>query len=315
MSDLLPATPGSYGEPPHGDYRLPAATRLGPVHLQVADLARSLAFYTSTLGFRILRQAPAHAVLGAGAHADPDAEPIVELHARPGARPMTARGRLGLFHVAYLLPDRAALGRFARHLATLGVHPGAGDHYVSEALYLTDPDGLGVEVYADRPRDTWQRIGHELRIGTEAVDVPALLRAGGDAPWNGMPAGTTVGHVHLHVADIARGAAFYGDALGFDRTTWRYPGALFLGAGGYHHHVGTNVWAGSTARPPDDGDARLLEWTIVLPNTTDVATAAAHLAHVGVPGDAVHPSAVVARDPWGTAVRLRAATQPSQPKP
>ena len=307
MTDTQPATPGSYGEAPvYG--RLPAATRLGPVQLQVAELDRALAFYTRVLGFRVLRQDAIRADLTAAT----DPEPIITLHARPGARPMTARGRLGLFHIAYLLPDRAALGRFVRHLAALGMHPGASDHLVSEALYLTDPDGLGIEVYADRPRDTWHRIGRELVITTEPLDLRALLRAGGDAPWDGMPAGTTVGHVHLHVGDIARGAAFYGDALGFDRMTWRYPGALFLGAGGYHHHVGTNVWAGSDARAPEAGDARLLEWTILVPHATDVAATVARLARAGADhalvDDPAQPTGVVAHDPWGTTVRIRSST-------
>lgn len=232
-----PATPGSYGVAPAGGFRLPDATRLGPVHLQVADLDRALGFYAGLLGFRPLARGANTAALGAAG----DEAPVVVLHARAGARPMAPRGRLGLYHTAFLLPDRASLGRFVRRLAALGVRAGAGDHLVSEAFYLTDPDGLGVEVYADRPRDLWRRVGRELLMATDPVDAADLARAAGDVPWDGMPAGTRVGHVHLHVGDLARAGAFYGDALGFDRTTARYPGALFLGAGGYHHHVGTNT--------------------------------------------------------------------------
>jgi catechol 2,3-dioxygenase len=186
------------------------------------------------------------------------------------------------------------------------VRAGAGDHLVSEAFYLTDPDGLGVEVYADRPRATWRRVGRELMMATDPVDVAGLVRDAGDAPWAGMPAGTTVGHMHLHVGDLEAGARFYADALGFDRMVWRYPGALFLGAGGYHHHLGTNTWAGPAARPPGADDARLLEWTVTLPTAADVAAAAASLAAAGHDAAARPDGSVVAADPWGTAVRLRA---------
>ena len=301
-----PATPGSYGEAPRG-FRLPEATRLGAVRLQVADLARSLAFYTETLGLRVVEREAARAVLAAHG----DARPLVELHEREGARPAAQRGRLGLYHFAILLPDRPSLGRFVRHLAAIGARAGAGDHLVSEALYLQDPDDLGIEVYADRPRSTWRRLGRELMIATDPVDMADLVRAAGPEPWRGMPAGTVIGHVHLHVGDIARASAFFSDALGFDRITWRYPGALFLGAGGYHHHLGTNTWAGSGARPSAPEEAQLLQWTIELPDGASLDAAARSLAAAGHAverdGDAPGTPDVVTRDPWGTQVRLRAA--------
>lgn len=298
------ALPGSYGTPP-ANYQLPAATHLGLVRLQVGDLARSLAFYGETLGLRVLEQDGERALLGT----NDGATPLVELHARAGARPAARGGRLGLYHFAILLPDRPSLGRFVRHLGEIGARAGAGDHLVSEAFYLQDPDNLGIEVYADRPRSTWQRQGRELMMATDPVDVAGLLDAAGDVSWDGMPAGTTMGHVHLHVGDLARAAAFYSEGLGFDRTTWRYPGALFLGAGGYHHHVGTNTWGGENARPDAEGDARLLEWTIVLPTSDDVAAVEASLRDAGS-AHAVErdgQEAIVATDPWGTKVRVRAA--------
>lgn len=301
-----PATPGSYGEAPSG-FRLPEATRLGPVHLQVADLTRSLGFHEEVLGFRVVERSDARAVLAA--HGDDTA--MVVLHEHPGARRMVSRGRLGLFHFAILLPDRASLGRFVRHLGERGVYAGAGDHLVSEALYLQDPDGLGVEVYADRPRQTWRRLRRELMLATDPVDMDGLVKAAGDAPWRGMPAGTVIGHVHLHVGDIALASSFYSGALGFDRMSWRYPGALFLGAGGYHHHVATNTWAGSDATPPAASDAQLLEWTIELPDRVSLDAAARSLASGGYPverpgddGMRGERGAVVTRDPWGTSVRL-----------
>lgn len=294
-----PATPGSYGQAPRG-HRLPDGTRLGMVRLQVASLERSVAFYEQVLGLHVREQDATSAVLAAGTNG----QPLVALHERTGARPARDRAHLGLYHFAILLPDRAALGAFVRHLATRGVRAGAADHLVSEAFYLADPDGLGIEVYADRPRDTWRRVGAELMMATDPVDVASLVAAAGDVPWSGMPAGTVIGHVHLHVGDIARAGEFYGDALGFDRMVWRYPGALFLGAGGYHHHLGTNTWAGRGATAPEDDDARLLEWTIELPTPADVEAAASSVRRAGFAVDVRNDGSVLARDPWGTAVRL-----------
>jgi catechol 2,3-dioxygenase len=294
-----PATPGSYGEAPSG-HRLPDRTRLGAVRLQVASLARSLPFYEQVLGLRVAARADGQVTLAA--HGD-DA-PLVELVERPGARAVPKRGRIGLYHFAILLPDRPSLGRFVRHLGEVGARAGAGDHLVSEAFYLNDPDGLGIEVYADRPRGAWKRVGNQLMMATDPVDVRDLVRAAGDAPWTGMPAGTVMGHVHLHVGDIARAGAFYSEALGFDRVVWSYPGALFLSAGGYHHHLGTNTWAGSGAEPAADDEARLLEWTIVLPDAESVDATAASLAAAGQAVERGADGDLVARDPWGTRVRV-----------
>ena len=296
-----PATPGSYGEAPSG-YRLPEGTRLGRVRLQIADLARSLAFYEETLGMRALRRDGSIAVLGP----QRDDTPLVELHERPGARPAPRRGRLGLYHFAILLPDGAALGRFVRHLGEIGERVGAADHLVSESLYLQDPDNLGIEVYADRPRSTWRRIGRELMMATDPLDVAGLLRAAGTDPWAGLPSGTVMGHVHLHVGDLPAASAFFSDALGFDRTVWQYPGALFFGAGGYHHHLGTNTWAGSGATPPPAEEAQLLEWTIELPDAAGLDAAAESLVRAGNPAerDGEAGGGLVTRDPWGTPIRL-----------
>jgi catechol 2,3-dioxygenase len=299
-----PAVAGSYGQAPRG-YRLPAGTRLGAVHLQIGDLTRSLRFYTETLGLRVLDRHPRRATLAA--HGDDRI--LVELYEEPGTRAVGRRGLLGLYHYAILLPDRPSLGRFVKHLADTGTYAGSGDHLVSEAFYLTDPDGLGIEVYADRPRDTWQRLGRELMIATDPVDVPDLIRAAGTVPWTGMPAGTVIGHVHLHVGDLNSGAEFFSEALGFDRMTWRYPGALFLGADGYHHHLGTNTWAGSGARPPASDEAQLREWTIELPTTTDVAATRESLIRGGHPAESIADGSFGTRDPFGTRVRVVAGAR------
>jgi catechol 2,3-dioxygenase len=294
------ASPGSYGQAPRG-FRLPDATRLGRVRLQVADLGRSLLFYEQVLGLRQVLNDGTRALLAAQGN---DA-PLVELREHPGARAVPRRGSLGLYHFAILLPDRPSLGRLVRHLGDRGVRAGAADHLVSESLYLEDPDSLGIEVYADRPRGAWRRIGRELMMATDPLDVAGLLREAGDTRWTGMPARTTIGHVHLHVGDLEQAGSFYSEALGFDRMVWHYPGALFLAAGGYHHHLGTNTWAGSGATAPSDQDARLLEWTIELPGAADVAAAGESLARAGYSTEMeAENTELVARDPWRTQVRV-----------
>jgi catechol 2,3-dioxygenase len=298
-NEVLPAIAGSYGQAPSG-YRLPESLRLGAVSLQVADLSRSLSFYEEVLGLRVVERAAQSASLAA----QDDDRVLVVLQERAGARPARRRGQLGLFHFAILLPDRPALGRFVQHLADIGVQAGAGDHLVSEAFYLSDPDGLGIEVYADRPRSMWKRIGRELMMATDPVDVAAVVRSAGGKPWSGMPAGTVMGHVHLHVGDLEKSAAFFGDALGFDCTTWSYGGALFFGAGGYHHHLGTNVWAGPSASTPADDDAKLLAWTMELPSAKYVEQLAESLTAGGYAIESRAAAQLTVRDPWGTQIRL-----------
>ena len=301
--DAEPAEPGSYGQPPRG-FRLPAGTRLGPVRLQVADLTRSVSFYQDALGLRVIYADGSHAVLGPHGHDTP----LVELRELRGARPAPRKGALGLYHFAILLPDRPSLGCFVQHLGEIGVRAGAGDHLVSESFYLQDPDNLGIEVYADRPRSGWRRVGRELMMATDPVDVGGLLQAAGEARWTGAPAGTTMGHLHLHVGDLDQADAFYSESVGFDRTVWHYPGALFLAAGGYHHHLGANTWAGPGATPPQTDDARLLEWTIVLPDRTSLTEVEESLRRgsysIVWEGDADPRPELVTHDPWGTQLRL-----------
>lgn len=284
------------GVAPSG-YRLPAQAEIGRVRLQVSDLSRSLAYYTDVLGFTVASRDRDAAVLAAV-----DGVALIDLQERRGARVVPRRGHLGLYHFAILLPDRAALGRFVAHLAEIGAYAGSADHLVSEALYLTDPDGLGIEVYADRPRAQWKTNGRQIAMATEPLDLRALVRAGGGESWSGMPAGTTIGHVHFHVGGLREAEAFYHSALGFDKVAWSYPGALFFSAGGYHHHVGTNTWAADAAVAESD-DARLLEWELRLPTTHDIEAAADNAARAGysVRGDGTDR---LMTDPWGITVRL-----------
>lgn len=281
-------------------YRLPGETRLGAVHLQVGDLDRSIDYYQQTLGLRVASREGTRASLAP----EGDSDALVWLTARRGVRPVPRQGLLGLYHFAILLPDRPALGRFLQHLTEIGAYAGTADHFVSEAVYLTDPDGLGIEVYADRPRTAWRHHQRQLYMTTERLDVRAVVASAGGAAWDGMPAGTVMGHVHLHVGDLDRGAAFYHAGLGFDKVVWEYPGALFMSAGGYHHHLGTNTW--SSGPPASAEDARLLTWEIVVPSRDDAAAAAASLNGAGYLASDTGEGWIAA-DPWGTTLLLRGA--------
>jgi catechol 2,3-dioxygenase len=291
-------TKAGVGIAPPG-YRLPAAAHVGTVDLQIADLERSLAYYQQVLGLRVLARAEGRADLGAAGAS----VPLMRLHERRGAQPVPAQGRIGLYHFAILLPDRASLGRFVAHLAAIGARAGAADHLVSEAVYLHDPDGLGIEVYADRPRDSWQSSDRELRMATLPLDVAGLVAAARGEPWAGMPSGTMMGHVHLHVGDLSQASAFYHEALGLDIMVWSYTGALFLAAGGYHHHLGLNTWAGPDAVPARDDEAKLLSWQLVLPDAASVAEARrsvqARSLELQDAGDGWFSG-----DPWGTTVHV-----------
>lgn len=295
---MVPAdTLGAYGRQPAG-YRLPGATRLGRVTLQVSDLERTTAYYRDVIGARVAGIEDGVATLTA--HGSDDV--LLELHERAGAAPVPRRGRLGLFHFAILVPDRPALGRFVAHLAELGLRAGMSDHLVSEAVYLYDPDGLGIEVYVDRPRESWRHSDGQLLMATEPLDVPDLVAAADGVRWDGMPAGTTIGHVHLHVGDLDAARAFYHEGLGLDITVWGYQGALFMSAGGYHHHLGTNIWAGNAESARVD-EARLLEWEILLPDGRAVDDVLGSLESAGY-SPLREAGSAVAADPWGTVVRL-----------
>jgi catechol 2,3-dioxygenase len=279
-----------YGiQPP--SYRLPDKTHVGAVYLLVSDLPRSLGYYERVVGLRPLAVERERAVLGSS-----DERPLIELQTRPGVTP-ARRGAFGLYHFAILLPDRAALGRFAAHIASLGIRVGMADHLVSESLYLWDPDGLGVEVYADRPRTAWKRNGRELAMTTDPLDIDSAIAEGAGVPWDGAPAGTTMGHVHLNVGSLTTAEAFYHRAIGLDKMVWSYPGALFMSAAGYHHHLGTNVWSAGPAPAPHE--AQLLQWELVVPSRDDVAAVGESLRTANYEAD--HTSrGLFTGDAWGT---------------
>jgi catechol 2,3-dioxygenase len=276
---------------------------MGPVRLAVADPDRAQSFYERAIGLRPLERRDDAVRLGPEGGA-----PLVELVAEPDAAPRPT-GTTGLFHQALLFPTRADLARALERVIDAGWRlTGASDHLVSEALYLDDPEGNGIELYRDRPREEWRYTGGELAIATLPLDVQDLVREldGEGRADGGAPAGTRVGHVHLNVADIDASEAFYSGALGFDVTVRGYPGALFVSAGGYHHHVGMNTWAGEGAPPPPPDTRGLRRFEVELPSAGDVEAAADRLEQVGA-APVAEDGGVVAVDPSGNRVRLVAA--------
>ena len=281
----------------------PAAS-LGAVSLTVADLDPQVAFYQDAIGLRQIRRDGNTVELGAP-HSD---APLVSLVERPDAPPRPS-GTTGLFHLALLVPSRTELAR-ALHRVTGAGHrfTGASDHLVSEALYLDDPEGNGIEIYRDRPREEWTYEDGTLAMGTLPLDLEGVLAGvpAGDT-GDGMAPDTRIGHVHLQVADIPGAEAFYVDALGFEPTVRRYPGALFVSAGGYHHHVGVNTWAGAGAPAPPVGSRGLRTFTIVFPDTTELGRSVAAVRAAGVEVTADSAGRDVVTDPSGNTAVLVAA--------
>jgi len=273
---------------------IPAATTLGAVHLTVTDLDRSIDFYARRLGLAINARLERSARLGAGG------EDLVVLTADPDAR--RVRGATGLFHLAILVPSRADLGRVLRHLVALRTPiDGASDHLVSEALYLTDPDGNGIEIYRDRPRAEWPRDGEgTLRMATDPLDAEGVLASAGEAAgeWAGMPAGTRIGHVHLKVSQIAAAERFYVGVLGLDLVQRYGPAASFVSAGGYHHHFGLNTWSGVNAPPPPPGAVGLRHAEVRLPDAESLEALVARVRGAGHAAD-TGPAGTMVADPSG----------------
>jgi catechol 2,3-dioxygenase len=284
--------------------KIDAATSLGAVELTVAALDAQAAFYRDAIGLREIRRDGDTVELGAPG----DDTPLVTLVGRPDA-PMRPPRTTGLFHLAFLVPTRADLARAMHRVAGAGHRfTGASDHLVSVAIYLDDPEGNGIEIYRDRPRDEWTYVGDQLEMATLPLDLEGVLAGvpAGDTA-DGMPAGTRIGHVHLQVSAIPAAEAFYVGALGFESTVRRYPGALFVSAGGYHHHLGLNTWAGEGAPAPPAGARGLRSFTIVLPSTAELhrTVAAAREAGAEVTTDDIGRDVVI--DPSGNSAVLVAA--------
>jgi catechol 2,3-dioxygenase len=278
---------------------IPPGTSIGKVRLRVDDIDALSEFYERVIGLRGVERDGDLARLG-----PEGGEPLVELVSAPGASPPPSFST-GLFHLAILVPDRAELSRSLRRVIENGWRlTGASDHLVSEALYLNDPEGNGIEIYRDRARDQWDEQNGELKMATLPLDLDSVLAEAGENGTNGMPAGTTIGHVHLRVADIPAAEAFYNGALGLEVMVRSYPGALFVAAGGYHHHIGLNTWQSEGAPAPPEGALGLDRYELVLPGESDRDAAAGRVGETGdpVPAD----GGVLARDPSGNRVLLTA---------
>ncbi len=276
-------------------------TGVGTVRLTVSDLARSREFYERVIGLRPTERDDGTLALGVE-----DNPALVELRA-DSAAPGLNRGATGLYHLAILLPTRHDLAMALRRLAdSRWPLDGAADHLVSEALYLSDPDGNGIEIYRDRPREEWRREGTgEIRMATLPLDLESVIGElhGQDDRDERAPAGTRIGHVHLQVADLAETEAFYSGALGFDVVVRGYPGALFVSAGGYHHHIGLNTWHSAGSAPPPAGSIGLRSFEVALPAPEELERTLQSLTDAGIAYERHNGSALV-RDPSGNGVVL-----------
>jgi catechol 2,3-dioxygenase len=282
---------------------LPPDTTLGAVRLNAGDQQRLADFYEQVIGLRATAVRDAVVALGTETGG-----PIVELVAAPEAPPRP-NGTTGLFHLAILVPGRADLAHALRRVSESGWRfTGASDHLVSEALYLRDPEGNGIEIYRDRPRAEWKRSNGQIEMDTLPLDLESVLQELGDADRtaDAMPAGTRLGHVHLNVSDLASAEGFYAGGLGLDVTVRGYPGALFMSAGGYHHHVGLNTWIGEGAPPPPAGARGLDRYEVVVPDDDALDGVERRLAATGVES-ARAEDGLLATDPSGNRLLVRPA--------
>ena len=273
-----------------------APMRIGRVRLKARDLDRVATFYQTVLGLDPIGSGDSLVTLGR------DDTPLLEIAGDPTLSAVDGR-QAGLFHTAFLLPTRAELGRWLAHANRSGIAlQGASDHIVSEALYLADPEGNGIEVYADRPVRYWHGHDGHIRMATDPLDLQDLLRSAGDRVWEGFPLGGSIGHVHLQVGDIAQAERFYRDVLGFEIAA-SYPGASFFGSGGYHHQLAGNVWNSRHAGQRRE-DAAGLDAVDIL--VRDEAHRQAIVTRAG--SAEIVPSrgadAITLHDPWGTRINL-----------
>jgi catechol 2,3-dioxygenase len=280
--------------------QLPAGTTIGAVHLNIRDLEESVRFYEDVLGFRKREADRTTAWLGAGG------SDLLVLSETDG--PPRLPRRTGLYHFAILVPSRRRLAQsLDRLVQTETALTGASDHLVSEALYLDDPDGNGIEIYRDRPKEEWPYRNGRLHMATERLDLQALLddQPGPEEPWTGLDPGTVIGHVHLHVAHLEEADRFYCGILGFEPMVRYGSAALFVSAGGYHHHLGLNTWAGVGAPPPAPGSVGLKHFVVRVPGEVELMAAAERLKAAGI-GIETDNGGFRVTDPSGNHVRVTA---------
>lgn len=274
-------------------------TRIGGVSLTITDLERSITFYQQVLGLDL------HAREGQSAWLGTQAEPeLVYLVEDPAAKP--AMRKTGLYHMAFLVPSRPALARVFAHLLQSGWRlQGAADHLVSEALYLADPDGNGIEIYRDRPRQDWPTRNGQIQMATDPLDAEGILAElpQDGEPWQGIDPGTRLGHIHLKVANIPDAQSFYCDVVGFDLVTRYGPSAAFVSAGGYHHHLGMNTWESAGATAPKPGAVGLRYFEILLPEQAELEQLSLRLQEAEWPFE-MDETGLSVDDPSGNSIRF-----------
>ncbi|WP_257984309.1 VOC family protein [Neobacillus cucumis] len=268
---------------------------VGEVNIKVKNLDYSVTFYQNIIGLQVLEKSERKAKLTADGK-----KTLLTLEEPVDVIPKQDR-MSGLYHFAILLPSRADLGVFLRHIVETGYPLGAGDHYVSEALYLNDPDGNGIEVYRDRPSSEWKWNNGLVEMATEQVDAEGIL-AVSNAEWKGLPSGTIMGHIHLHVGNLEKAKDFYTKGLGFDVVSY-YPQAVFLSTGGYHHHVAINTWQGAGAPTPPKNSVGLNWYSLVFPNENAREKVMNQLKQFGAPLKE-EGNYFVTSDPAGNQIRL-----------
>jgi catechol 2,3-dioxygenase len=285
------------------NFHKPPVTFVGQVNLKVQDLQRALTFYKEVIGFKVLEQTERSAKLTA------DGKTVLLSIEQP-ADVIPKQGRTaGLYHFALLLPSRADLGRVLKHLLQVD-YPlqGASDHLVSEALYLADPDGNGIEIYSDRPASDWDWNDNSVVMATEPMDAENVLAEGLNGSWIGLPEGTVMGHIHLHVSELGKTAEFYTNGLGFEIVCRYGSQALFISSGKYHHHIGLNTWNGVGAPVPKANSVGLESYTLMLPNEESVNETVAQLEKIGAAVTEENGNYVTS-DPSGNRIILQAVQQ------
>jgi catechol 2,3-dioxygenase len=283
-------------------------TTMGTVRLTVSDLARSGSFYERVLGLRATELETGALALGPD-----DGQALVELHGDASAPRLDPRAT-GLFHLAVLVPSRLDLAYALTRLAeTRWPLDGASDHLVSEALYLSDPDGNGIEIYRDRPREEWREVDGQLQMATLPLDLRSVASEIGTADSQSQahaPAGTTIGHFHLQAPELERTETFYAGVLGFEVMVRGYPGALFVSAGGYHHHIGLNTWHSAGSPPPEPGAVGLRSFVIELPSRAELEQVLGRVSDAGLPSEPTEAGdGHMVHDPSGNALELHAPAE------
>jgi catechol 2,3-dioxygenase len=279
---------------------LPAGTHIGTVTLRVSDAERAIRWYGDMMGMELVDRTPERLSFGAGGKA------FLFLDVRPDA-PRRIEDTTGLYHIAILVPDRASLGGVLARIAEKGVRLGASDHLVSEALYIWDPDNNGLEIYRDRPRAEWHWKNGRVAMATDPLDRRSVAEEGvkAGAHLRSMPAGTKIGHVHLQVGDLEKAVYFYTEVVGFEQTSGR-GSAAFVSAGGYHHHLGMNVWHSLGAGPPEENACGLVEYEIVVPDRAALTAAKARLESAGFKTSG-NADSFRFQDPWKITARVLVA--------